>query len=90
MSIPTKMLQSLLETVLEHPLCSQHPYFLDIGSSLCEGHGLKWFYKHLGHGDTKNTHCCDGKKFNFISITEHTSLIYKFRVNILYGFNVLR
>lgn len=55
------MLQSLLETVLEHPLCSHHPYFCDTGSSLREGHGLKWFYKHLGHGDKMNTHCCGGK-----------------------------
>ena len=55
------MLQSLLETAPEHPLCSRHPHFPDIGSALYEAHGLKWFYKHLGHDDIKNIHCCGGK-----------------------------
>lgn len=60
-SAPTRMLQSPSETALEHPLCFQHPYPLDTGSSLREQSGLKGFYKHPGHGDTKNTHCCNGK-----------------------------
>lgn len=61
------MLPSQLETVLERPLCSLLPCCLDTGSSLYEGRGLKLFYKHLGHGDTKNIHCCGGKSLTLLA-----------------------
>lgn len=61
--ILTKMLQSLSGTVLEHSLCSQCLHCPDLGLSLYEGHGLKLFYKHLGHDDAENMQGCDRQGF---------------------------